>query len=944
MKKQLKLILLVALFIGMGIPAWSQVSTEGRDFWAALIFATAPDGKMTAQELFLAVSAKEKCSVTVTNPNTGWTKTYSVEADDWTPIKDIPVAQWWPGNKKEDVNGKIMAKGLHVTSDKDISLFAGIRYEYSFDASIILPTHVLQYDYYVQDYPPYDHNNKTSWGTYSVLATEAGETKVLITEPEATTPRTIKLQQGEVYYYVGGDKVSVSGTHIVSDKPVAVYNGDVCTDVPGEISARDLTYEQAMPTDYWGTQFVVTRSLIKDANRIRITALEDGTKIFFEKEGPVIATVDAGKTFEFELSTGTGNTKKVTNTLSDNGLPIPLVVKSDAQYIETSCPCAVYAYEVSEKYNNLYDDDAAATEVIKYEKDGKEHYLGDPSMVWISPLEQHINEITFGVCPTSNIDLHYVNIVAQTVDVNKIQLTSKNNPNGIALTFIPIPGTDYSYARQQICNSSDAETDVTKKDNVFTLYSSSPNGFIAHVYGNGKQESYAYSVGSSAASFGRIAVGNQFFDNEHNFSKIPFCANDELTFDASAGTTVIDKVEWNFDDGTKETVEAPSIRHTYTSPGWYDVTVKLYAHKECPETTYPPIDVKFTFYVSRPDTIRHTGSDCVAEDYTGEMVILDTMTYGCDSVVITQKFLHRESSYEYSVTAEDAYTLRDSTYTTSTDVTWTTRNSNNCDSTITCHIQIVKCLNMQIENKPDQQFTCAGQNMEIPFTYSRDGGHINAYLYKVIQDPTSPQGYRLTDKTQVTIEEKGEAEGRKNGLLNLPISAWRPGYYVGCIQMEDANCKIVEDGIEKPAIEQSTALNLTIKYPENIIAFKFNNVLAVYQKGFGGNKGYEFVAYQWYRNGEKIDALKNPSAATSVYHSEDIFKTGDEYYVRLTESGKEPLESCSFTVPEDLDDYNPTDPATDNGLHNHATKKFVNRRICVEIEGRIYDMYGQRVK
>ena len=253
---------------------------------------------------------------------------------------------------------------------------------------------------------------------------------------------------------------------------------------------------------------------------------------------------------------------------------------------------------------------------------------------------------------------------------------------------------------------------------------------------------------------------------------------------------------------------------------------------------------------------------------------------------------------------------------------------------------------MQIENKPDQQFTCAGQNMEIPFSYSRDGGYLNAYLYKVIQDPTSPLGYRLIDKTQVTIEEKGESEGRKRGLISLPVNTWRPGYYVGCIQMEDANCKITEGGIEQPAIEQSTALNLTIKYPENIIAFKFNNVLAVYQSGFGGNKGYDFVAYQWYRNNEKIDALKNPSAATSIYHSEEIFTSGDEYYVVLTESGKDPLASCSFTVPDDLDDYDVKKDTTTQEYHedNTANKKMIDNRICVEIEGRIYDMYGQRVK
>lgn len=936
MKKHLKLALLVALFAGYCIPSWGQASTQGKEFWVALgLSDNASSSGSKKYYPFIAISTREACDVTISNPYTGWKETKHLDANVWAVARtnptneqkqesgymfEIPEAQWYPQDAKEGNYAKANEKagynlGLMVTSTKDVSVFAALRQEFAYDASNILPSNTLQYDYITQDYPPSQSNSYIT-----ILATE-NDTKVYYTLGGNTkqsghdkgTTQEVTLSKGQVWYIVSRDETeSLSGTHITADKKIAVFNGNVFTRVPGAKSARDCLYEQAMPTDYWGTEFVVTRSLKKDANRIRITAMENGTSI--EIDDQTITALNACETFEFEMSDNMG-------TLG--------AFSGIAHYIKTSCPVAVYSYDVSSQYT------ASTSETDS-------NFPGDPSMVWIAPLEQHINEITFGACGTKIISdegqtpLHYVNIVCLTANTASFKLRSEKQD--IPVTFTPVPGnTLYSYARTFLVNTNDKNP-----DQVFTM--SCPSGLIAQIYGNGKNESYAYSVGSSAVSLGTITVGDQVFQ-DGDVAKKSLCINEELLFDATAGTTIIDKVEWDFGDGITETITAPNRIHKYTSPGWYDVKARLYAHKDCPATTYPPFDVHFRFYVSRPDTIRHTGSDCVAEDYSGEMVVLDTMTYGCDSVVITQKFLHRKSSYEYSVTAEDAYTLRDSTYTTSTDVTWTTRNSNNCDSTITCHIQIVKCLNMQIENKPDQQFTCAGQNMEIPFSYSRDGGHLNAYLYKVIQDPTSPLGYRLIDKTQVTIEEKGESEGRKRGLISLPVNTWRPGYYVGCIQMEDANCKITEGGIEQPAIEQSTALNLTIKYPENIIAFKFNNVLAVYQSGFGGNKGYDFVAYQWYRNNEKIDALKNPSAATSIYHSEEIFTSGDEYYVVLTESGKDPLASCSFTVPDDLDDYDVKkgeDPILDTD--NLANKKMIDNRICVEIEGRIYDMYGQRVK
>ena len=252
---------------------------------------------------------------------------------------------------------------------------------------------------------------------------------------------------------------------------------------------------------------------------------------------------------------------------------------------------------------------------------------------------------------------------------------------------------------------------------------------------------------------------------------------------------------------------------------------------------------------------------------------------------------------------------------------------------------------MQFENKPKEQEICAGDgNLDIPFSYNRDGDHLNAYLCLVKHDPTAEWGYRLIDTTHIDVVEKGEEGDRKLAIVNLPISEWAPGRYVGCILMEDANCKIIKDGVEVPAIEQSTALDITVKYPEDIMVFRFNNVLAVYQKGFGGNKGYDFVAYQWYLNGNEIDKQKNPSAATSIFHSEEIFTPGDEYYVMLTEKGKESVPSCSFFVPDNLDDYYPKQDGETANNAPQASKKVINSRICVEFEGRTYDMYGQRVK
>ena len=957
MKKHLKLALLVALFASYCIPSWAQApSTEGQDFWVTFLQwnqDVSKDEDKKSRELKLTISAVEECDVKIVNPTTGFSRDVHVPAN--SSVEEV-ISRGY-GNENNEKSCYIMEnetanlyRALHVTSTKTISLFAGNYLNKSFDAANVLPTPALLDDYLIQTYPPSDHEDSPQGSHFAIIAVEDGETTVdynltAKTAGGKTGAQSVTLKKGQVWYVWTGknkdDAADLSGTTVKArdGKKIAVFQGCPHTNVPDRVRDRDHLFSQAMPTAYWGSEFAITSSRRHRRDIVAVMAINDGTEVYINSEDGEPQLVH---TFNFNSSDPQERKHYWTFEIgeflaycadnegqspSHGQLPPPLIVDSSC-YITTSCPAGVHLFMVSNRYDNLVPKVSSDT------------LVDDPAMLWISPIEQVIKQINFATYKTAMAKFHYMNIVTQTADINDMIWTDQNgDKHNIAEHFHPVRGNDneYSFARIEIQHGSHNLKGKT--------------GFLAHVYGYGERESYAYSCGSSTIQ--RSISFNDTPLEIDSISKTSFCVNEEIEMKLNIGNNDYQSVHWDYGDGVTYDSDpnAPNSEkkmstHTYTSPGWYDLKVTAVYRNPCTGTQHTdPLGLRF--YVSRPDTIRHTGSGCVPEDYTGEMVILDTVTYGCDSVVITQKFLHRESSYEYSVTAEDAYTLRDSTYTTSTDVTWTTLNSNNCDSTITCHIQIVKCLNMQIENKPDQQFTCAGQNMEIPFSYSRDGGHLNAYLYKVIQDPTSPLGYRLIDKTQVTIEEKGESEGRKRGLISLPVDTWRPGYYVGCIQMEDANCKITEGGIEQPAIEQSTALNLTIKYPENIIAFKFNNVLAVYQSGFGGNKGYDFVAYQWYRNNEKIDALKNPSAATSIYHSEEIFTSGDEYYVVLTESGKDPLASCSFTVPDDLDDYDVKKEDTFTQEYNDdntANKKMIDNRICVEIEGRIYDMYGQRVK
>ena len=877
MKKQLKLLLLVALLASYCLPSFGQASTEGKEFWATLTIGDNNENKKEFKP-YIAISSKKACKVIITNPRTGYRKEKDVLANDWTTIKDIPLTEWYPSTDTDNSHDPNYSEnpydnGLLIQSDEDISVYVANRMKYSFDASNILPVTALGSEYITQDFPPSEQRS-----VFAILATE-DNTKIDIT-PTAQTVKgktgtfQITLQRGETYQVMSNSETeSLSGSHIFAHdgKKIAVFLGCVRTRIPADKAARDLLYEQAFPLDLWGTTFVVSRSKDRNADRVRITAAYNDTEVSIDGVSVTERPLKAGETFEFEMSDGTVYASSGSRTKAP-----AYVCKNEAAFIEATCPCAVFLYATGQDYDKPTSG------------------LGDPYMVWISPLEQMASEITFGACPTKQTQIHYANIITKKEDVNSLQLLAheENFKNIISPNdFTPVPGkSDYCYALIKLGTAADEDAKLT-----FTLKG---GRFVAHIYGHGDQESYAYSAGSSTLK-NSMQIDGFPLDADRTKNKT-FCVNKVLEFTPYAeGNYVVTQMRIDFGDGVILDTIVPdpqsqitniSALHKYTSPSWYDITANYGGYKKCPQGAYIDFGtVKFSFYINRPDTIHHVQY----EDEGYEGLPIDTIPHDCDSVVVI-------------------------------------------------HHEIIKtCMDLQI---PESQQVCNGEDLEIPFSYPIGGKHGKAYLCKVIHDPSAESGYHLDTLRDQDVDIKGDVvrvDGRNVDTLTLPISTWDPGKYTVCILMEDSNCTVKnEAGEEFPTLVQSNALYITVKYPADIIAFKFNNVLAVYQ-----NKGYEFEAYQWYQNDAKIDPQKNPSATTSVYHTEEAFTPGDEYYVMLTEKGKEPIPSCTFTVPgaDELDNYEPNNGGSPEDAPK-ANKKIVNSRICVEFDGRTYDMYGQRVK
>ena len=525
MMKRSKAILLSLLFLVMLIPAShaQDLSTQGKEFWLSFIsngFKYHPDippsGWVRVQ---LLVSAKRSCEGTILNPNTGWRHDFTVEANNIFSI-DLEEEQVYIENYEYE---QIVNKGLMITTTDTVSVYCANIATYSFDASYVLPTQGLGADYIIQ-------THEQSTGSYDptsafvIVATEDNTTvditpkvKTLDNKP-AGQEFSITLNKGQAYQVRSNDDFmgnrDLSGTRVTSRdcKPIAIFNGNNLTLVPNSATSdQDCIFEQAMPIHSWGKKFIVTSSLDRNNDYVKITSAADNNEIY--KNGTMLCTLNTGQSYSFELRSW-----------------------DQSCYLEASQSCAVYLYNTSSNGSNT----------------------GAPSMLWIAPVEQRIDAITFSTFNYNhnnvNITNHYVNIIVETQDIDQVYL------DGTLLDadlFSPVTGnSDYSFYRKNISHG--------------VHHLSCPNGFNAHVYGFGRARGYAYMVGSKATDLSTILTIDDVVVNHGD--TLTHCTLAPMNFEADINYSNYE-VLWNLGDGSTST--ATSFVHTYSEHKIYEVSFTI---------------------------------------------------------------------------------------------------------------------------------------------------------------------------------------------------------------------------------------------------------------------------------------------------------------------------------------------------------------------------------
>lgn len=190
-------------------------------------------------------------------------------------------------------------------------------YNYTNDASLLLPTSALTENYMYLGYPNWDNPEQRMEGegsesaTLSVLATQK-DTQVTvqlrkpnkegvdyrkalypisgrrIEGPDNEGRLKVTLQPHEVLNVAGKEVgVDMTGSRITADKPVSVFGAHSCTFVPFANWACDHLESQLFPMETWGNRFVAaplkmrldTEQWTREGTYWKFLAREDDTRV-----------------------------------------------------------------------------------------------------------------------------------------------------------------------------------------------------------------------------------------------------------------------------------------------------------------------------------------------------------------------------------------------------------------------------------------------------------------------------------------------------------------------------------------------------------------------------------------------------------------------------------------------------------------------------------------
>lgn len=494
-----------------------NISNRGREFWVGYGHHQFMEpGQANSQEMVLYFSAEQAANVTVTIKGRGatLTKTYPVPANtviasDLIPkagpfdcrLYDLPPSFGGSGGEG------LFDLSIHIESDVPIVAYSHTYGSASSGATMLFPVEAYGYQYYslnsTQVYAP----NCFSWA-YVVAAFD--NTVVEITPTVQTrmgkpagSSFNVTLNKGQIYQVIGANltggstSLELSGTKFRSIAnasgdcyPVAVFSGSSRTSNPISCGSGggDNDNQQSFPTQSWGKKYLTaplsssTAASTFQRNSFRVLVKDPATVV--TRNGSPLTGLQRNSFYFFE-----------SNTADVISADKPIMV---AQYM-TGGACLNGG-------------------------------VGDPEMIYLSPVEQGIKRLGFYRNNREAIQVNYLTLIIPTSGITSLRI------DGLS-TF------DHSYPHP---NASGYSV-VVKRWSAQAAQArvSSDSAFTAVTYGLGSVESYGYNAGAFINNL-NVRSGLQNLPDTaakvHAFT----CVNTPVRLSALMASYKPTRIEWLF--------------------------------------------------------------------------------------------------------------------------------------------------------------------------------------------------------------------------------------------------------------------------------------------------------------------------------------------------------------------------------------------------------------
>jgi gliding motility-associated-like protein len=497
----LRSIAVTVIFIFACLHIHAQGSTsKGTEFWTAYMANSNPPTGNTPSVMDLYITSDVNTSGTVEFENGSPSVNFTVTANQVT-ILTMPTATYI-------ANQGTFHYGIHITSLKPVAIYAHIFANSSSGATLLLPVNTLGKDYYSINYT--QMADETAYSAFMVIATEDSTTveitpaATLIDGSAANTAFSVTLNKGDVYQGLANDDLTGTRIQSVSSglntcKKIAVFAGSTRIQIGcnEKDNSSDNLFQQVYPTASWGKNYITVPLSNRDYDVFRVILSTPNTNVTIN--GQLISPSQFINGFYYPFNSS-----------------VPNVITSDQ-------PIQVVQYAVSQgntpSCGNLPND------------------VGDPEMIFLTPLEQTLNHVTLFSASNYKILNSYINVLIKANAVSSFTL------DGAPYTsFNPVPNdSTYSYTQIPVANGP------------HTI--SASDGFNAIAYGFGIHESYGYAAGANLQDLNEfIALENPQTGGMQSNGCSGVNYNLQLTLPYK--TT---NIQWNFENGTTPYIDSNPV-------------------------------------------------------------------------------------------------------------------------------------------------------------------------------------------------------------------------------------------------------------------------------------------------------------------------------------------------------------------------------------------------